>query len=134
MREEWDKAKSKKQLFDLACNIRGLQYIAESIYNGWGLTSNYIEKEFGQFLNGRCVFDKDGYTSAIYCRTNDFENEFTVVLVIDSHCEIEVNRLCEIYLCNSAVKITGTSNCVVYAYNSEVTNLSDSKAIIKERK
>lgn len=63
---------SKKQLFDLACDINGAQYLCESKT----LDIDVIEKEFANFINGRCkntiVNTTDGeYTSAIYCKHNE---------------------------------------------------------------
>lgn len=133
---DWDNAKSKKQLMDLALNIRAIEYIAMSTASGWGLSPDYIAKEFISFNNGKYVRDKDGYTSSLYCLPLD--NEITITttatLIIGYKGDIFIpkNRICELYICQADVVIHGEGRCVAYLYNSTISNTDAAPVIVKE--
>lgn len=134
--QRWSNCKSKKQLYDLACDINSLSYMAEMIAKGYGLSSDYLVKEFGQFLNGKCTYKsrEDGYTSQMYCQYDGSEIEVktTALLLIDVHnVRIVADRICEIYMVNSEVEIVGRSHAIVYSYNSAVTNPDSSPAVVR---
>lgn len=135
--KKWDDCHSKRQLFDLSCDINSLPYMAESICKGTGLTSDYIADEFGRFLNGRYI-KKDGYTSCMYCKYTGekITVETSAILVIDYNGVIEIpaNRPCEIYFCNCNVNITGKGNGIAYLFNSNIANSEIAPVIIKENK
>lgn len=129
MLNDWENAKSKKQLMDLALSIRGIEYIARSIFEGWGLDADYISKEFGQFCNGGYVRQGEGYSTILYCQyPNDIHINETAALIIDCHGLIRVDRsISELYIVNSNVTVNGRA--FVYSYNSDVKG---SQSIIKE--
>lgn len=120
--QRWSDCKSKKQLYDLACNVNSLSYLAEMIAKGYGLTPEYLVSEFGQFFNGKCVYNGNGYSSCIYCRPPEDKIEIatTAALIIDFDGVVKVDRPCELYIVNSKVMIVGTGIPQIYAYNSEV--------------
>lgn len=136
--QRWADCKSKKQLYDLACDVNSLAYIADMICRGYGLSEEYLTREFGQFLNGKCVYDKDGYSSCIYCRPPEGEItiSMTAILVIgfDGRIIIPQNHICEIYLCKCNVGIYGKGKGVVYAYDSTIANRDSAPIVIKEDK
>lgn len=136
--ERWDNCRSKLQLYKLACDVNSLAYIAETVANGYGLSQDYIIKEFGQFINGKCISDADGYTSCIYCEPDELNLSIntTAALVIGYNGTIYIPkyRICEIYLCNSHVHILGDGKGVVYLYNSIIDKSDTSPIIIKENK
>lgn len=131
----WQSANmSKKRLFDLACNVQSLGYIARSIMEGWGLTPEYISEEFKSFINGEYAF-KDGYTSTIYCLYDEPINvDTTAMLIVGCNTDIIIpkTRVSELHIVNSKVRILDKGKAFVYLYNSEITN-TDHRAIIKER-
>lgn len=134
--QKWSNCKSKKQLYDLACDINSLPYMADMIAKGYGLSSDYLVREFGQFLNGKCIYrsNKDGYTSQMYCQYDgdEIEVKTTALLLIDVHnVRVVADRICEIYMVNSEVEIVGRGHAIVYPYNSEVTKNDSSPAVIK---
>lgn len=136
MLAEWDNAKSKKQLMDVALSIRGIQYIAGSIAEGWGLSEEYIANEFKPFNEGRYIRELDGYTSALYCCPEDVDVTIktTSALIIghDGTITIPKNRPCELHIVNSDVQIQGDGNGVVYLYNSVISNRASAPVIVKE--
>lgn len=61
-------AMNKTQLIDLAFDANGISYIPEMQAKGYPIPYDTIIKEFGSYINGRYVRDKNGYTSALYCK------------------------------------------------------------------
>lgn len=142
MSADWDKCKSKKQLIDLALSIRGIEYIAKAISEGWGIDADTICREFASFNYGKYVRDKDGYTSAIYCSDGkencvaEINATTTAILVIDfiGRIIIPENRICEIHLVNSKCYIRGEGRGYVYAYgDTEIYNEDDAPVKIKRQ-
>lgn len=132
--QKWSDCKSKKQLFDLACNVNSLAYMADMTSRGYGLTPEYLIREFGQFLNGRCIVEADGYSSCIYCSYDkDIEIHTTALLIIDYKGTVYIpeNHICEIYLCGSECQISGNGVALVYLYKSSVTNQATAPIIVK---
>lgn len=125
----WEECRSKKQLVDVALDANGLPYMAESIAKGWGISAEYIAREFAQFNNGQYV-RKDGYSSAMYVLPTDDEIHIntTAALIAGFNGSISVDRrMCELYIADSNVNIATNGAYVrVYLYNS---TLSDSPGV-----
>lgn len=135
MAMEWDKARSKKQLMDVALSIRGIEYLANAISEGWGLDADYIADAFARFNDGRYIRDAEGYTSALYCKIPhpiDIRTS-TALLIGLNEANVSVNRICELHIVNSVVTISGTGNAVVYLYNSKIANADTARCVIKRR-
>ena len=140
MSAEWDKCKSKKQLIDLALSIRGIEYIAKAISEGWGIDADTICREFATFINGKYVRDKDGYTSALYCSSKEespaeIYAEQTALLVINfiGNIYIPKNRICEIHAVNSKFNAYGDGVLRLKSYGEvEIYNEEDSPAKIEK--
>ena len=66
----WDECSSPQDLCDLATDINGLAFLCDACSFGWGGTFNadYIADRFADFINGRYTRNKDGYTTALYCK------------------------------------------------------------------
>lgn len=116
---------------DLALSIRGIEYIAQAVAEGWGISSAKICAEFAPFNNGKYIRSKDGYTSAVYCSDGkedcvaEINATTTALLVIDFIGTINIpeNRICEIHLVNGKCYIKGKGRGNVYAYgNVEIYN------------
>lgn len=131
MSKDWDGCKSKKQLIDLALSIRGIEYIATAIGEGWGISPSEVCSAFAPFINGKYVRDKDGYTSALYCsdgkeyRVAEITACTTALLAIGFIGTINIprNRICEIHLVNSKCYIKGDGKANVYVYgDTEIYN------------
>lgn len=59
-KNKWDEATSKEALMEIATDAKGMDMIADSISNGWGLSSSYIAKNFFR-LHKREVAEKQGW-------------------------------------------------------------------------
>lgn len=138
MAHDWDKAKSKKQLIDLALSIRGIEFIAKAISEGWGISPSQICKEFSAFNNGKYVFNNGKYTSALYCSDEDQKEdvdlifaEQTALLLVNytGDVYIPVNHICEIYAVDSKFYLFGEGCARIYfrgsakVYNEQDTSV-----------
>lgn len=140
MSADWDKCKSKKQLIELALSIRGIEYIAKAVSEGWGIDADTICREFAPFINGKYVRDKDGYTSALYCSFKEespaeIYAEQTALLVIGfiGNIYIPKNRICEIHAVNSKFNAYGDGVLRLKSYGEvEIYNEEDSPAKIEK--
>lgn len=112
--EYTDKVKgchSKKQVFDLACDINSAKFLCESK----SVDLDAIEQEFGKYINGNCkntlANSKDGiYTSAIYCKhEGNVYVDTTVTAFLGCKGKVELEN----YGC-SFLFVDGTSDLVVY--------------------
>ena len=90
-------AKSKKELFDIACCIDGAEFLAEKAHEGNGLPVETMEAEFKNFINGRykAVYrDENGkqlYTSCMYIgNENPIVVDTTVTVLFGCKCVVEV--------------------------------------------
>lgn len=135
--QRWSDCKTKKQFFDLACDINSLSYLADTICSGYGLSPDFIVSEFGQFINGG-YYKKGDYTSCIYCKPTDatIAANTTAMLIIDHKGEVYIpkNRICEVYLCKSNVSIRGEGRGICYCYDSNVVNRDTAPIVIREER
>lgn len=131
------KAGSKKSLIDIALDANGLDYVANNIARGNGLTADYIFDKFGMFNNGRYIRKKDGYSSVMYCREDKptIEITTTAALIIDYKGTVNIpsNHGCELYVVNSNIAINGTGRCLAYMYNSTIEKPDLSRVLISEK-
>ena len=117
----WDNCGNKKELMDLALSAQGLDYVANAVGQGWGISADVIRNKFGSFNNGRYVFQsRSGYKTAMYCGFKGrIIGELTAYLIIDSDIDIDIPSycICELYVtgkCN--ITLHGSGRCKVRAY------------------
>lgn len=138
MLNDWDNARSKKALMDVALSIRGIEYLSRAIAEGWGISKDVIQSEFAPFLNGKYVRSKDGYTSSIYCGNTHQKDSInistTVALIIGFNGVITPPPICEIYLVDSSVRLRGDGGALVYLYNSNIISSDKCEVRIKENR
>ena len=117
----WDNCGNKKDLMDLALSAQGLDYVANAVGKGWGISPNVIKDKFGSFNNGRYVYNSPtGYRTAMYCGyKGKVLCELTALLIIDSDIELELPSyaICELYVTGkSTITLRGGGRCKVRAY------------------
>lgn len=137
MLNDWDNARSKKALMDVALSIRGIEYITRAIAEGWGISPIVIEEEFKPFLNGRYKRSADGYTSSLYCgfKGDTIKIDTTVTLVIGFNGTIVPPVIGELYLCNCKdIRLQGDGAVLAYLYNSNIVSTDKCEVRIKENK
>lgn len=137
-RDKWDRAKSKKDLIDIALDANGIEYMAEMLSGEWGLTPEYICEEFAEYINGAYTRGKDGYKTAMYVK---YEGEIiascTAYLIVSCDVDIKIpeNCVCRIFVCaDSNVIVDCEGDCEVYYYGrrtqiSEILGSGDVRLI-----
>ena len=119
--EMWDNCKSKKQLFDLATDSNGIPYICEAMVEGRGDTPEFISENFKTFINGRYISQHKGYTSAMYVERFFIEplvakTTNVVIMACEGVVEIPENVVCNLFIVNSNVVVSGSGVCYVKTY------------------
>lgn len=121
--EKWDNCQSKKQYISMALSVKGMDYVCDTYAKGWGIASNVIYKSFNRFINGRYIYEGEGYTSKMYCLfRNKIIADTTAIILIDCVCDIEIpeNHICEIYVTGKCeLNISGKGRCVCICYGEE---------------
>lgn len=141
--EMWSDDKSKRQLFEMACDANGAEYMAQSLSEGWGLSTDFIEEKFKAYINGKYIcryFNArgNGYDSAMLCRYKEkkFNLETTILCVLDSDTKIHVakNNICRIYVAGKSyihIILEEESKCEITVYGGEpmITGEVDSNRV-----
>lgn len=119
---KWDKAQSKRDLADIGLDINGMRFVsATSAKNTWGLSPKYITENFSDFINGKYIRKKDGYTSEVYVQYHgDITVRSTAIMIIQCDCEVFIprNHIAEIYVtCESHIQIHAEGICTVFKFD-----------------
>ena len=122
-----DGCNTKKQLFDLATDSNGIPYICESIVEGCGVTPELISENFKTFINGRYISQHKGYTSEMYVERFFIEplvakTTNVVIIACEGVVEIPENVVCNLFIVNSNVVVSGSGVCYVKTYGDNTIN------------
>lgn len=122
-RNKWDNAQSKKDLVDIALDANGIEYMAEMLNEGWGLTPEHIHKEFADYINGRYEKKHNGYKTAMYVMYNgELTTSCTAYLLASCNIKVVIpkNCVCRLFICaGSNVMIDCEGDCEVYCYEDK---------------
>lgn len=141
----WDNCKSKEDLIKLALTSNGIEFIADSIAFKWGVSKEYITKEFKDFISDtekHVVLNEGGYTSEMYAMLNSgiIEPHGSQNIIISCNCTIKLRKhfIGMIYICGSAtVNIDASQSnelrLIVYGNDNNITftENGDGKIIIE---
>lgn len=117
-----NKKNSNKQLYDILCHPKGLDYMFDAIAKGWGMSDDVLLDMLKPFINGKVTADYDKFSSKLYCSySGEILADTTLLGIINSDCIIDIpnNMICEIYLtgkCN--VSLIGEGECVCVCYGN----------------
>lgn len=116
-----DGCNTKKQLFDLATDSNGIPFICEAMVDGWSVTPELISENFKTFINGRYISQHKGYTSAMYVERFFIEplvakTTNVVIMACEGVVEIPENVVCNLFIVNSNVVVSGYGVCYVKTY------------------
>lgn len=135
--EEWDRCVTKPDFVRLGFSVQGLDYLCNAINHGWGLTPEYISREFKTYVNNSHCTTINGYTSKMYCcYSGSIEISTTITAIIKSNVTIMIpeNRIAEIFVagqCN--IRVFGKGRCTMFCYGLNSINIDDSLAEHKVR-
>lgn len=134
---DWDECKNNKQIVDLCLSAKGIDYVSNAIYNGWGITPSIIAKQFKPFINGNYVCNHGIYTSELYCRFNGaISVRTTAIMIVNSTIDIFIPdyvgifKIYAIGICNITLK--GKGDVIVVCYgDKEDINIETDKCHVK---
>lgn len=121
----FDEAKSKKELFDLASSIQGIEFICMAKQKDFLPKNGFIKGFFSNFINQPYENKSKNYNTGIY-----IGNKISMIMDSNISCFIDCSATikiptyitCYIYACgNSHIKIEGKGSAVVVAYGDSVT-------------
>lgn len=122
----WDSASSARDLVDMALRVDGIQFMAEGIANGWGMSPAYIRSNFGDYINGAYICRHGRrYTSEIWCdyRGGDWVG-FQAVLVLVAYCDMRIrvpaNRVVDLHVTGGScldIECHGVAYIAMYGEN-----------------
>jgi len=121
---KWDGCNSKQDLVRMALDSNGIEFMADSIAFGWGLSKDYLLREFGEFMNGFYRCREKGYTSEMYIGAHGVLSVKSTLLLIgycdDLEIEIPEHTVCRIYVCGgSRVRIENKGSVEIYEYGTD---------------
>lgn len=121
---EWNKARDKKTMIDIALSSEGCDFMCSSINEGWGVDKRWFKREFGSFLNGRYKRNDKTYTSSIYI---DYKGailaDTTLMQLIDCDMMIDIPQpmITKIFVCGkSNIELKGKGRVIVAIYGDNV--------------
>lgn len=133
----WSDSQTKYQLFKLACDANSVEFMAKSLSEGWGLSTDFIEDKFGSYINGKCICEYknkkgNGYTSTMLCKLckDSFEVNTTLLCVLDTKTILDIPDylFCKIYIAGDSqieIKLGECSRCDIYVYGGQPLLLGD---------
>lgn len=122
---KWDNAMTIKQLLDIASDINGADFLCASVAKGWGLSKDFLLKNFGEYLNGKYKANIDrGYDSEIFVGyTGKIVANATILTILyadNVNIRIPKNHMCRIFAaCNTKLEILCEGDCEFSDYTPE---------------
>lgn len=138
-KDKWDEAKSRHDLFKLSMDANGVEFMADGFAFGWGLTKEFVLREFGVCINGRSFCEYDGYDSEMFVGfSGDITLRTTITLVVgcdnlDIHVrDFNVNKL---YVCGgSNIRVICNGVCLLKSYGkNNIVEITENGGVIKRK-
>lgn len=113
---KWDNAQTPKELVKLATDINGADFLCASVAKEWGLSKDFLLKNFGEYINGKFIARQEkGYTSEIYIGHTDKIVSFATILILlyteDAVVHIPKNHVCKIYAAQNTNLVIMCEGC-----------------------
>ena len=116
-------ARSKKSLVDIALDANGVEWMAQSIAEGWGLDPHFIAEHFAAFNNARYVWRRGELSAAMFVlpqlREIDINTTQALLVGFKGIARIPENTICAIYCVDCDFDVEG-GTAFVKKYNSRV--------------
>ena len=65
--DKWTSEKSNRELFEIACDANGAEFMAASVAEGWGVSPEYFAKKFKAYINANIKMIKGMDTLGLCC-------------------------------------------------------------------
>lgn len=133
----WQAASDDKlKLITLAMAQQSIPHVVTYAYNGWGLTKEYIETEFKDYINGKTqILDADGvdgYTYALYIAQNRILKPSADVLSFmwckDITLQINACKCPFLYISNNSdikLVLDGFNSPKIYLFDESTITIDD---------
>lgn len=138
-KKRWDACNTKEELIKLALDANGVEFMADSIAFGWGLSKEYLLEEFGEYANGKYQCQQRGYTSEMYIDAHGvIEAKSTLILIAcceDLKIIIPEYMVCQIFVCGGtkiSISGQGKADLVVYGEGNRIDASPNSKITRKD--
>lgn len=103
--DRWNRARSRKELYDILCSMQGMEYVCGCLKEGYGPTAGELSREFGNFINGRFVSVQNPGT----------EREYDSCVWVSFHGRAEVGVTCAAFFgCTCEVCVIPWHVCHIY--------------------
>lgn len=127
---------NKEQLVKLVMAQQSLPHFIHYCYNGMGLSKEYIQETFGDYINGNAVINDadgvDGYTYSLYVGfKGDFKADVDVLSIMwckNTNVTVETSKCPVIYVgCGSHVHLSLDGyNCPhIYLFDDSKVTIDD---------
>ena len=105
-KDKFGRAISKRDMFNIMCDINGLGYLCgtDPANEHYVLPYEEMVNKFGSYINGAYIANLDGYTSKIYCcycDTEPIEADTSLIGIFgcgDVTVNVPDNAICRLYL------------------------------------
>ncbi len=121
-----DKSTTTKDVMDIALDINGVDFLCSSIASGWGLSEDFIRRNFAEYINGNYVATvgkSEPYTSEMYVgHTGEIVARTTLLVVLysDAVIHVPINHACKIFSAgNTRVDIECDGFCEFADYTTQ---------------
>ncbi|SBV92001.1 hypothetical protein [uncultured Dysgonomonas sp.] len=122
----WDKMETREDFLQFSLNPKSISYVALSTWEGWGLSTEYIKKEFSKHINRANKFTNKAF---LYCRAegqhiidcteNNIMDTTGVFIIQKTKCPIiHVNNNSDI-----DVECKGMNIVKIYIYDTSKVNI-----------
>lgn len=121
----WNQMKTKHDLLHFSLDPKSISYVALSTHEGWGLSIDFISKEFSKYINGKGYSDE----SALFCQAeglhdirhieNNIMNTAGRFIVQKTKCPIlHINNNSDI-----DIECKGMNTVKLYLYDTSKVNI-----------
>lgn len=112
----WNMCKEdKEKLFNLSMHQQSIPYLATAIYQGWGLSIDYVKDNFSDYINAK------------YVGTNcdNVAGDYTYSSWYDFDADIELNEdICSLCRCSCQLIVQEIKCPILYIHNKSNITLS----------
>lgn len=139
-KKRWDSCCTKEDLIKLSMDANGVEFMADSIAFGWGLSKEYLTKEFSEYINGKYLIREKGYTSEMFVGLTEdkIKPRSTLSLFVGCNCTILLQNhfVGKIYTCGGSNIEIDTGDCImcelyIYGSNNNIRILGDDTNVRK---
>lgn len=132
--KEWKACKEdREKLMQLALQQQSIPYMATSMYEGWGMSVDFLKREFADYINGKHAFNDvdgmDGYTYSMWVDNHDYitlKEDVSHFVQCDSRISVQETKCPTIYISNKSnvhLELDGFNTIRIYLFDESVLTI-----------